>query len=222
MAENKKSFVMYADYLHTFNELTDEEAGKLIKHLLMYVNDINPILNDRLLKIAFEPIKQQLKRDLKDWELIKEKRSKAGKISAELKKQNSTNSTSVKFVEQNSTNSTVNVNDTVTVNVNDTVINKDISTEKKSIFRDAKIPLKEDVARIFISSGGNYEMAEAFFNKYEALEWYLNGSPIRNFVSLVPSFIKNWQKNNNKNEQRNNIGAKKSNSEARIEAYKNW
>lgn len=27
MAENKKSFVMYADWQHTVKELTDEEAG---------------------------------------------------------------------------------------------------------------------------------------------------------------------------------------------------
>ena len=63
MAENKKSFILYADYINVFKELTNEEAGVLIKHLFSYVNDENPTLEDRLLKLTFEPIKQQLKRD---------------------------------------------------------------------------------------------------------------------------------------------------------------
>lgn len=75
MAEGKKSFLLYADYIHTFEHLTDEEAGKLVKVLFQYVNDLNPDIEDRVLKIAFEPIKRQLKRDLTDWENEKEKRS---------------------------------------------------------------------------------------------------------------------------------------------------
>jgi uncharacterized phage protein (TIGR02220 family) len=55
---------------------------------------------------------------LKKWELIREKRSEAGKISAEKRKQNSTNSTSVDFVQQNSTNPTVSVSVSDSVNVN--------------------------------------------------------------------------------------------------------
>ena len=31
MAKNKDSFVLYTKYIDTFNELTDEQAGKLIK-----------------------------------------------------------------------------------------------------------------------------------------------------------------------------------------------
>lgn len=32
MAENKKSIIVYADWIHVFKELDDEEAGQLIKH----------------------------------------------------------------------------------------------------------------------------------------------------------------------------------------------
>ena len=39
MAKDKKSFILYCDYLHTFSKLPDEFAGKLIKHVLEYVND---------------------------------------------------------------------------------------------------------------------------------------------------------------------------------------
>lgn len=133
MAENKKSVVMYVDWLTTFEQLSDDEAGRLIKHLFRYVNDENPIAPDKLTQIVFEPIKQQLKRDLERWESIKLKRSIAGKHSA-LKRRSvvdllpdyieETKSTHVEqkstHVENDPTNSTVNVNVNVLRN------NKDI------------------------------------------------------------------------------------------------
>jgi len=68
MAENKKAFVAYCDWLESFEELTDEEAGKLAKHLFRYVNDLNPEAPDRMTKMCFIPIKQSLKRDLLKYE----------------------------------------------------------------------------------------------------------------------------------------------------------
>jgi len=79
MADNKKSFILYCDTIHTFEELEDAEAGRLIKHILRYVNDQNPDAPDKLTKIAFEPIKQQLKRDLVAWENKKDVLSESGK-----------------------------------------------------------------------------------------------------------------------------------------------
>ena len=83
MAENKKSFVLYTDLIHTVKKLNNEQAGILLKHLLSYVNDENPVINDIVIEIAFEPIKQQLKRDLKHWEVIKVKKSEGGKKGME-------------------------------------------------------------------------------------------------------------------------------------------
>ena len=42
MAINKKSFVAYCDWIESFEELSNEEAGKLVKHLFRYVNDLDP------------------------------------------------------------------------------------------------------------------------------------------------------------------------------------
>jgi hypothetical protein len=123
MAENKKSFILYADLIKSIDHLTNEEKGILFNHLLEYVNDKNPILEDRLILTAWKPIEQQLKRDLKDWEVTIGKRSEAGKASAEAKKlakliqQTSTKSTSVESVQHTSTKSTDNVNVNVNVNV---------------------------------------------------------------------------------------------------------
>lgn len=68
MAKDKKSFVAYCDWLESFEELTDEEAGRLAKHLFRYVNDLNPEPPDKITKMCFIPIKQSLKRDLVKYE----------------------------------------------------------------------------------------------------------------------------------------------------------
>ena len=85
MAHEKKSFTAYCDWLAIFEELTDEEAGKLVKHLFRYVNDLEPNLTDRITKLTFTPIKQTLKRDLKKWENKKIER-KNWSIMGNLKK----------------------------------------------------------------------------------------------------------------------------------------
>ena len=125
MAEDKKSFVLYSDQRSIIEMLPDDKAGILLTHIFAYVNDENPINNDPLIMLAFEPIKLQMKRDLIKWLATKGVRSTAGKASAEARRllkesqQSSTNLTNVDFVQQSSTNPTVNVtvNDTVTVNV---------------------------------------------------------------------------------------------------------
>ena len=80
MAENKKGFILYCDLIHTIEQLPNEKAGELFKHILRYVNDQNPITDDLITNITFEPIKQQLKRDLKQWEESISNKSISGKL----------------------------------------------------------------------------------------------------------------------------------------------
>jgi hypothetical protein len=117
MAKDKKSFILYCDAIHTVEKLSDTDAGQLLKHLLRYVNDQNPTTDNPLVEIAFEPIKQQLKRDLVKFEDVKVKRSEAGKAGANKRWQDIANAN--KGI-QTIANIAVNDND----NVN--VISKDI------------------------------------------------------------------------------------------------
>ena len=80
MAENKKSFILYCDLIHTIEKMPNEKAGELFKHILMYVNDKNPETDDLITNLTFEPIKQQLKRDLKKFEEVKEIKSNGGRL----------------------------------------------------------------------------------------------------------------------------------------------
>jgi uncharacterized phage protein (TIGR02220 family) len=78
MAKDKKSFLLYVDLIHTIEKLNDEQAGKLFKHVLRYVNDKNPE-SDQFTEVVFEPIKQTLKRDLEKYEGIRQRNSENAK-----------------------------------------------------------------------------------------------------------------------------------------------
>lgn len=79
MAENKKTFIFYSDWINIIKEMPDVDAGKLLKHIFSYVNDENPISNNILVKMAFGHIKPLLKSDLIKWSEIRDKRREIGK-----------------------------------------------------------------------------------------------------------------------------------------------
>lgn len=114
MAKDKKSFILYVDQKDLWNKLPDEIAGKLIKHIYSYVSDENPSSDDLMIEIAFEPIKQQLKRDLKLFEEKRVKRSEAGLAGANKRWQEIAN-------DSKRINEIAKIADNVNDNVNDSI-----------------------------------------------------------------------------------------------------
>jgi len=78
MADNKKSFLLYCDIIHTVKKLPKDKAGELFIHILEYVNDLAPVANDTIIELVFEPIKQSLKRDLIKYQNICERNAANG------------------------------------------------------------------------------------------------------------------------------------------------
>jgi alpha-L-arabinofuranosidase len=176
MATDKKGVIVYADWIDKFEELNDEEAGRLIKHFFRYVNDLNPEAPDRITKISFIDIEKCLKRDLKKWETTLEGRSKAGIASAEarrlkkLAQQELTNSTSVKSVEENPTNPTV--NDNVNDNVKDNVSKNKFTPEQFLIwFNDSRTKLLEKPSNSNLLSSHSKQHLEILTSSYEGKDF---------------------------------------------------
>lgn len=119
MAQNKKSFLLYCDIIHTVKKMPKADAGELFVHILEYVNDLNPETSNMVVDLVFEPIKQQLKRDLTKYEGIKAKNKENV-----LKRWNKSNTTVYDRIPTDTKNT---VNDTVTDTDND------IDKEKKII-----------------------------------------------------------------------------------------
>lgn len=163
MADNKNGVIVYADWIDKFEELEDDEAGRLIKHFFRYINDLDPEYPDRTTKLMFIDIKNTLKRDLGKWENKSPQRIQkariAGLASAEarkLKKElNSTNELQVELKPTKPTVSvSVSVSDTVSESVSESVNKNDSNSSfketllknenwKKSIIDKFKITTEE-------------------------------------------------------------------------------
>lgn len=152
MAKHKKSFVAYSDWIDTFIELSDEDAGKLAKHLFKYVNDLDPDPETLLVKMCFIPMQQTLKRDLKKWtdgsDNRKDRARTAGLASAKAKQLKATQGNSVV---ESSTKSTVSVS--VSVSGND-ITNKEKIGKIQEKFYNSLIPFvdkfgKEEIRKFY-------------------------------------------------------------------------
>jgi len=212
MAENKKSFVLYSDIIHTVKHLSDEQKGQLFMHILSYVNDENPVTDNVIINLAFEPIKQQLKRDLAKYEDKKKQWSEAGKRSAEARKAKKelTNLTNVNERSNRSTDLTVNDNVNVNVTVNDNVIKNNIDKRKQD-FKKSLIPFLDKYGKELIKEFFEYWTEHGLKDKKMKFEKQKSFGIARRLVT--------WEKNNQKWKQNNNT--KKSNYEANIEANRN-
>ena len=162
MAKDKKSFILYCDLIHTVDQLTDEQSGRLFKHILHYVNDKNPETDDVITKIAFEPIKQQLKRDLDKYESIRQRNSENAR-----KRWNATASSGIPKDTKNADNG----NDNVTDNVN--VI-------KKSRFVK---PTLEQIKKEYPNLD-----ALRFHNYYESNGWMVGRNKMKDWKAAA----RNW------------------------------
>jgi hypothetical protein len=54
--DNKKSFVLHVDSLLILDDLTDEQAGKLIKSMLSYYRDESIEGLDHCIKTIYKPV----------------------------------------------------------------------------------------------------------------------------------------------------------------------
>lgn len=186
MAENKKSFILYTDQSGVFNQLPDEMAGKLIKHIFKYVNDENPISEDLIINIAFEPIKQCLKRDLQRWEEYIDKQKLNGSKGGRPSKPKETQETQAFFEKPKKPDSvSVSVSDSVNVNV------KDSSIVKKETTRFTK-PTQDQIREYMLEQRMNDE-SERFYNYYEAVGWKVGRNPMKNWKAAVITWKKNQQ-----------------------------
>lgn len=86
----RKSFVLYTDIRTTYNQMSDEEIGRLHRFIADYnyidlnnaeevANFENRLKQDRIISLAFAPIRAQFERDEAKYDNIVEKRRKAGK-----------------------------------------------------------------------------------------------------------------------------------------------
>lgn len=108
MAEGKKVFNLYTDLIELINgsnvhdveiePMTDEEAGKLFKWILEYVNDLHPAVPKEI-KYAVVQVKKQLDNDLIRWKKKCEVNQKNGALGGRPRKTEKTQKNPDGFLE---------------------------------------------------------------------------------------------------------------------------
>jgi hypothetical protein len=193
MANGKRSFLLYTDIHFTIKKLTDEQAGILFKHILSYVNDENPVMNNLIIELVFEPIKQQLKRDLKRYESIclrnKDNGSKGGRPKSKGKKPKKpsgliTNPNNPDGSRNNPNNPDEPDND------NDNDNDNDIEKEKNII------PPPIFLISKYCKERNNEIDPEYFYDWYQTRGWKVGKDKMKDWQSA----IRTWEKRNKKPE----------------------
>jgi len=187
MADNKKSFVLYADLISVVKKLVEADrknktnyGGELFLIILEYVNDLNPIPVDFIIELAFEPIKLQLKRDLVKWSEFREKQSvngaRGGRPKKDLVNIENPKNPSLILESQKSLNVNVSVNDNVNAN------------ESVSVIANNSTPapvLGIDYIKTY------NDLPDEFKNMYDE-EFYKSWLNINSFISQHCQYLRKW------------------------------
>ena len=181
MAQGKKTFIFYSDWINMVREMPDEDAGALLKHILSYVNDENPQTENLLVKMAFGHMKPMLKCDLDKWEVIRNKRKIAGKKGGQANaKQKEANAKQTEAVNDN-----VNVNDNGNVNENN---NKGVPTFDLFLSHAKEKAQRKNIIL-------DEKKVKQKFESWLENGWKdLNERPIKNWKVKITSNLLYWEK----------------------------
>jgi uncharacterized phage protein (TIGR02220 family) len=205
MAKDKTSFILYADQRSYFDKLTDEEAGRLIKHIFSYVNDENPNPVDRITDLSFEPIKLQLKRDLIKYESIVNRNKSNGSLGGRPKTQEEPkkptglfgNPTKPKKADNDNDNDNVNdtdIDSSKLLSVYNSILGKTarvVNTKTKTQIKDRLKEgyTKEDIVNAIRNASKDPHHIE-FNYKYLTLEFITRPDKLDRFVNMGDFKIK--------------------------------
>lgn len=200
MAKDKNSFIAYSDWIDIFEELEDDEAGRLAKHLFRYVNDKNPQTSDRVVNISFITIKNTLKRDLVKYESIVERNKKNGEKGGRPKKPTGLSGLSGKPKKADSDSD--NVSDSVNEN------------EIKEIYKHypSKCPVNNSSTGKTSSNKSKIkQLLKNHSKKYliDLIDWYVQDCKKSNrFIKNFGTFLNNLPEIPKENDQDINISKK--------------
>lgn len=179
-------------------KLPDEKAGQLMKIIFQYVNDKNPVVDDLILQIAFEPIKMQLKRDLLQWTDFITKQTLNGKKGGRPpEKDNPKNPSLILDNPKNPTN--VTVKDKVNVNDKVTIIPEGAKPQKSEFKEPEILQVREEMEKKGLDSKEALEQAEIFMAHFQNRDWKLSGGKkMKSWELSVITWLGNYKQNLNK------------------------
>jgi len=204
----RTSFILHIDSLDILDELSNEEAGILLRAMRDFNREEEPNLSG-LMKVVFLPFKNQFIRDEVKWDGTKEERSKSGRMgnlkryTPDLYQQVTDNQISLDEAEEVAKGRKCEVSDNLpSQNVADGRLNKSVSVSdnnNKKGSRKNRVfvpPSLSDVLSYFEENGYTSDSANKAFSYYQELDWYdSKNNKVKNWKSKMISV---WFKPENK------------------------
>jgi hypothetical protein len=190
----KKSFVLHVDSLDVLDELTNEQAGMLLKAMRDYHNEDETPL-DALTKIVFCPFKNQFHRDSLKYQTTCERRANAGSMGGKQKVANASKPKQKAANVAESVNVSENVSDSDSVNDSVSEIKDLPAIAEEYVF---KLPTNKTVISylVTIEEINNYKstyQAVDVEQQYRQILSWLNTNPKnRKTIGGMPKFINAW------------------------------
>jgi hypothetical protein len=174
---SKKSFVFYDSWGEVFEEMTDEEAGKMIKTMIIYHREKTVNNMPLTLRLAFALIKNQMDADREKYDDICEKRKQSGAKGGDAKEKKKQKVANAKFAKQNKQKVA-----SVADNDNDNDNDDDINTLFES---DYIAPTHKDITKYCAENNLKIDV-DKFFAHYRSIGWKtVSGAPIEDWKALA-------------------------------------
>ena len=173
--KGKNRFYVYLDTLSYFDDLTDEQMGKLYKAQLQYASGIVPEIDDPVVRGVFVAVKARMDSDNKEY--LDQCQKNRENIRNRWNK-NDTNDTTVYDRIRNDTDVT---NDTDKIRLDNNIKEKDSKESKKKSFAP---PSVEEV-REYCNERGNNVDPDKFVDYYTCKGWVVGRSKMKDWKAAV-------------------------------------
>lgn len=215
MDEGKKGFIMFLSFADIIQELTDEEAGRLLKAIMQHEGGEEVDLgNDRLLKVAYTAITSDIDRQDEKWEKTRYARSEAGKLGGAPKGNKNASKNKQNKQKQTETNKNKQNKHEVEVEV-EVEVEDEVEKKKKSgqaaparhhFGANGKVLLTDDDLEKLYEAHGQEDTMAAI----EIMDGYLtaNGRSYKNYRQA----LENWAYRAVEEKKQKGIQAKKYNN----------
>lgn len=182
----KKSFVFYNTWGAAVQNMSNEQAGQLIKAMLAYQDDKDARPEDPAVGFVFDLIAQKLDEDAQAYAETCAKRAEYGKRGGESKSKQKEAKASLSFTEEaKGSKSKQKEADTDTESDTDTETDKDIESARTR----ARRPSVDEV-RAYCQERHNNIDAEQFVDFYTSKGWKVGKDPMTNWKAAV----RTWEK----------------------------
>ena len=171
----KDSFILYTKYSEIFEQLSNDDAGRLIKAILLYAKTGECHL-DGMLKVIFTPIKQDIDRNNKVYEAVCERNRQ--NIRKRWDRENTKNTSGKIGIPKNTKN---------TDNDNDNEYDIREKNIKKRVFTKPTL----DEIQNYIDEKGLKVSAKQFYDYFETGDWKdSKGQKVKNWKQKLLTWNK--------------------------------